>query len=60
MSFDDEERIMRRYRACGEKLVVETKKENILRVNKWVLWGIYNLWIYNLCVQMKMWWDIIV
>ena len=32
MSFDDEERIMRRYRACGEKLEVETKKENILRV----------------------------
>ena len=51
---------MRRYRACREQFGVETKRENILRVNKWVLWDIYNLRIYNLCVQMKMWWDIIV
>ena len=47
---------MRRYRACREQFGVETKRENILRV----LWDIYNLRIYNLCVQMKMWWDIIV
>ena len=31
-------------RACREKFEDETKSENALRVNNWVLWDIYDYW----------------
>ena len=44
-------------KACREKFKVETKRENIL---KELISLHLRLQIYNLCLQTKMWWDIIV
>ena len=38
--------------AGREKFELETKKENILRVNKWVLWDIYD---YRFTIYVYIW-----
>ena len=43
---------MRRNKSCREEFEVETKRENILRVNKWVLWDIYD---YRFTIYVYRW-----
>ena len=42
--FDYWEKSWEEIRACREKFEVETKSKNMLRVNKRVLWDIYDYW----------------